>query len=156
MPLEHDVSSLVSFLKRIPAVVGAIGSGTFDNGNWWTKFTIDIDHPQAWNVVQELGYVLNYLSVNERLPTAPAKPRLRASYQDSSGLTIGACQATFHKTGTKVPSAALGLGLVCSLMTRWRTVEAAALVARFGRQLNPLLGLTQKLIPSNLRFDQPS
>jgi len=41
-------------------------------------------------------------------------------------------------------------------MTRWRTVEAAALVARFGRQLNPLLGLTQKLIPSNLRFDQPS
>jgi len=76
MPLEHDVSSLVSFLKRIPAVVGAIGSGTFDNGNWWTKFTIDIDHPQAWNVVQELGYVLNYLSVNERLPTVfmPVSP----------------------------------------------------------------------------------
>jgi len=60
MPLEHDVSSLVSFLKRVPAVVGAIGSGTFDNGNWWTKFTIDIDHPQVWNVIQELGYVLNY------------------------------------------------------------------------------------------------
>ena len=40
------------------------------------QFTIDLDHSQAWNVVQELGYVLNYLSLNERLPTVfmPVSP----------------------------------------------------------------------------------
>ena len=64
MPRAHDVSTLVSFLTRIPGVVGSIGSGTFENGNWWTNFTLDLDHPQAWNVVQELGYVLNYLSLD--------------------------------------------------------------------------------------------
>ena len=69
MPREHDLRKLVSYLARVPGVVGKMGDGTFENGNWWVKFTIDIDHPHAWNVVQELGYVLNYLSVNERLPT---------------------------------------------------------------------------------------
>jgi len=40
------------------------------------KFSIDLDHPLAWNVVQELGHVLNYLSVGERLPTVfmPVSP----------------------------------------------------------------------------------
>jgi hypothetical protein len=33
------------------------------------KFSLDIDHKLAWNVVQELGNVLNYLSINDRLPT---------------------------------------------------------------------------------------
>jgi hypothetical protein len=33
------------------------------------KFTIDIADPLAWRVVQELGHVLNYVSLNERLPT---------------------------------------------------------------------------------------
>ncbi|HEY4328584.1 MAG TPA: hypothetical protein VGN88_02520 [Phycisphaerae bacterium] len=53
-----------------------MGKGRFENGNWWVKFTIDIDHRLAWNVVQELGNVLNYLSVEERLPTVfkPVSP----------------------------------------------------------------------------------
>jgi hypothetical protein len=40
------------------------------------KFAIDIDHPLAWRVVQEFGHVLNYVSVNERLPTVfmPVSP----------------------------------------------------------------------------------
>jgi hypothetical protein len=40
------------------------------------KFTIDIDHPLAWSVIQELGHVLNYLSPQERLPTVfmPVSP----------------------------------------------------------------------------------
>ncbi|MGE0400900.1 MAG: hypothetical protein AB7T06_29585 [Kofleriaceae bacterium] len=40
------------------------------------KFSIDIDHPLAWRVVQELGHVLNYLSLDERLPTVfkPVSP----------------------------------------------------------------------------------
>ena len=36
---------------------------------WWIKFKIDVEHPLAWQTVQELGHVLNYLSTNERLPT---------------------------------------------------------------------------------------
>jgi len=47
-----------------------------DNGCWWVKFTIDIGHPLAWNVVQELGHVLNYVSLDERLPAVfmPVSP----------------------------------------------------------------------------------
>ena len=43
---------------------------------WWVKFAIDIDHHLAWAVVQELGFVLNYISVHERLPTVfmPVSP----------------------------------------------------------------------------------
>jgi hypothetical protein len=43
---------------------------------WWCKFALDIKHPLAWRVVQELGHVLNYLSLEERLPTVfmPVSP----------------------------------------------------------------------------------
>ena len=36
----------------------------------------NLDHPQAWNVVQELDYVRIYFSLNERLPTVfmPVSP----------------------------------------------------------------------------------
>lgn len=60
----------------MPGVQSSIGSGDFENGNWWIKFVIDINHPLAWNVVQELGHVLNYVSLDERLPTVfmPVSP----------------------------------------------------------------------------------
>jgi hypothetical protein len=47
-----------------------------DDGNWWIKFAIDLDHKLAWNVVQELGHILNYVSLDERLPTVfmPVSP----------------------------------------------------------------------------------
>ena len=53
-----------------------MGSGKLDDGNWWVKFAIDIGHPLAWSAVQELGHVLNYLSLDERLPTVfmPVSP----------------------------------------------------------------------------------
>jgi hypothetical protein len=38
-------------------------------GIWWVKFSILIDHPLAWNVVQEMAHVLNSLSAEEVLPT---------------------------------------------------------------------------------------
>jgi hypothetical protein len=65
---------LEAYLRRVPGIDSSMrgctmGKGRFENGNWWVKFSIDIDHPLAWNVVQELGNVLNYLSVTERLPT---------------------------------------------------------------------------------------
>jgi hypothetical protein len=43
---------------------------------WWVKFRIDIRDALAWHVVQELGYVLNYISIEERLPTVfmPVSP----------------------------------------------------------------------------------
>jgi hypothetical protein len=76
MTADPDLEVLVTFLQRVPGIVGTIGNGRLDDGLWWVKFGIDIDHPLAWNVVQELGCVLNYLSVNERLPTVfmPVSP----------------------------------------------------------------------------------
>src|SRR5262245_46942284 len=59
---------LTSFLSKVPAVKVSSSDVTPDN-YWWVKFTIDIESPLAWNVVQELGFVFNYVSVEERLPT---------------------------------------------------------------------------------------
>src|SRR5579864_896080 len=61
---------LIELLSRVPTVSRSISSGFAQQGHWWVKFFIDIDHPLAWNVVQELGHVLNYLSVDEKLLTA--------------------------------------------------------------------------------------
>lgn len=79
--MKHDFEKLLRFLERLPAIdlpAGrkSIGSGVFDNGNWWAKFRIDTRHPLAWRHVQELGHVLNYVSVEERLPTVfmPVSP----------------------------------------------------------------------------------
>src|SRR5258708_3823706 len=71
-----DFEPLLKYLASVPAVAGKIGSGVSDDGNWWVKFAIDIDHPLVWNVVQELGHVLNYLSHDERLPAVfmPVSP----------------------------------------------------------------------------------
>jgi hypothetical protein len=68
---------LATFLKKIPPVNKKfIGTGTHEDGRWWAKFAIDINHPLAWRAVQELGHVLNYLSLSERLPTTfmPVSP----------------------------------------------------------------------------------
>ena len=72
---------LIDYLARIPAVAAndtpsqGFGSGE-GAGGWWVKFSIDIDHELAWEAVQELSHVLNYLSLEERLPTVfkPVSP----------------------------------------------------------------------------------
>ncbi len=64
---EGAFASLVEFLERTPAVSGQIRTGSGPD-SWWVQFTIDIEHPLAWHVVQELGSVVNYLSLEERLP----------------------------------------------------------------------------------------
>lgn len=76
-----DFDRLLAFLERLPAIQlpagrASIGHGRGDDGRWWVKFGIDIRHRLAWQVVQELGHVLNYLSVDERLPTSfkPVSP----------------------------------------------------------------------------------
>jgi hypothetical protein len=67
---------LKDFLSKVPAIMGTISSGFSSNDLWWAKFTIDTEHPLAWNVVQELGHVVNYVSLEERLPTVfmPVSP----------------------------------------------------------------------------------
>ncbi|MGF6232391.1 hypothetical protein QFZ27_006346 [Inquilinus ginsengisoli] len=76
MSAEAEFADLTAFLARVPGIAGAIGTGVSPDGEWWAKFTIDIAHPLAWNVVQELGHVLNYMSLDDRLPTVfmPVSP----------------------------------------------------------------------------------
>ncbi|MEQ8766514.1 MAG: hypothetical protein RL885_21550 [Planctomycetota bacterium] len=73
---DSAFTELTTFLSRVPAITGTIGHGAEEGGTWWVKFTIDVHHPLAWRVVQELGHVLNYLSLDERLPTVfkPVSP----------------------------------------------------------------------------------
>ncbi len=69
-------TKLIEFLEKVPAIIGAIGTGSENDGRWWAKFEIDIHHQLAWHTVQELGHVLNYMSLDERLPTSfyPVSP----------------------------------------------------------------------------------
>ena len=66
---ERAFKSLIEYLEKVPAIMRPISKGTDHEGFWWVKFHIDIHHKLAWNVVQEFGCVLNYISLNERLPT---------------------------------------------------------------------------------------
>ncbi len=70
--MAQDFTPLMAYLERMPAIKltrHSNSAGTFEDGNWWIKFTIDTRHPLAWRHVQELGFVLNNLSRDERLPT---------------------------------------------------------------------------------------
>jgi hypothetical protein len=73
---QSPFGALRKILARVPGIDNAIGHGLLPDGGWWIKFSIDIDHPLAWSVVQELGHVLNYVSLEERLPTVfkPVSP----------------------------------------------------------------------------------
>ncbi|MCH4295042.1 hypothetical protein MJ923_12095 [Shewanella sp. 3B26] len=67
---EQIFTKLIGFLSRVPAIHGAIGKGLDEHGHWWVKFRIETHHEYAWHTVQELGHILNYLTLNERLPTS--------------------------------------------------------------------------------------
>jgi hypothetical protein len=70
MDYQPKFLPLVDFLSRVPAIGSSkIFSAADETESWWVKFGIDTDHPLAWHVVQELGHVLNYLSIDEPLPT---------------------------------------------------------------------------------------
>jgi hypothetical protein len=66
--LQRGVQKLRAYLEKIPAV-SEVATSDANEPEWWLKFSIDIDSPIAWHVVQELGHILNYISMNERLPT---------------------------------------------------------------------------------------
>src|SRR5262245_33985727 len=71
-----EFESLEKFLLSVPGINEPIGKGISESGLWWVKFVIDIDHTLAWRVVQEFAHVLNYIAVEERLPTVfkPVSP----------------------------------------------------------------------------------
>ncbi|OON66028.1 hypothetical protein [Hymenobacter sp. CRA2] len=73
---DNPFEALHSFIAQIPAIENIAGTGIDEAGLWWLKFKIDIRHPLAWQVVQELGHVVNHLSINDRLPTVfyPVSP----------------------------------------------------------------------------------
>jgi hypothetical protein len=73
---ERAYTKLLDYLGTVPAVDPRVGHGVDGVGRWWVKLSIDIEHPLAWNVVQELGHVLKHLSLEERLPTVfkPVSP----------------------------------------------------------------------------------
>ena len=66
---ELEFRRLNEYLQKVPAINGEISHGVENDGRWWVKFHIDIKHDYAWHAVQELAHVLNYISVDERLPT---------------------------------------------------------------------------------------
>lgn len=68
--------SLVQYLEKIPAIRKGISTGENADGLWWVNFQINLRHKLAWRTVQEIGCVVNYLSVSERLPTVfyPVSP----------------------------------------------------------------------------------
>lgn len=78
---QPDFEPLLVLLESVPAMElpagrRSIGYGFSDDGIWWTKFSLDTSHELAWRVVQELGFVLNSLSLRDRLPTVfmPVSP----------------------------------------------------------------------------------
>lgn len=73
--LDSGLPVLVSYLNQIPGV-SVISSQVSGDAYWWVKLNIDIKNKYSWNVVQELGFVLNYISLNEPMPTVfkPVSP----------------------------------------------------------------------------------
>lgn len=68
---EQKFAKLINFFSQLPSVqADNILSYAYDNEQaWWFKFKINLNHQLAWQTVQELGHILNYLSTHERLPT---------------------------------------------------------------------------------------
>jgi hypothetical protein len=62
-------------LEKVPAIESGIAFGS-KQGFWWIKFQIDTSHQLAWYVVQEFGHILNYISLDVKLPVSfyPVSP----------------------------------------------------------------------------------
>ncbi|MFT4022085.1 MAG: hypothetical protein QM666_11280 [Acinetobacter sp.] len=98
---DLNFDRLHQFFCRVPSVQQQriVGHGTDGEHAWWFKFHIDVDHPLAWQTVQELGHVLNYLSTHERLPTqflpVSPPPYMNGTAQDFLAWVIQCNHAEF-------------------------------------------------------------
>jgi hypothetical protein len=66
--LELGLQRLRDVLGRIPHVV-ILQTSLPTEPLFWVKFKVDLSAPIAWNIVQELSFVLNDISTDDRLPT---------------------------------------------------------------------------------------
>jgi len=102
---ETNFNELLDFLRKVPSVEDQIGTGFYEDQNWWVKLKIDISNDLSWNVVQEFGHVLNYISLNEKLPVAfypvSAPPYLNGGPQDYLFWIIESKQVDFTATDVK-------------------------------------------------------
>jgi hypothetical protein len=73
---QNRFEKLINYISKIPAIQTPVSNSEAGEEFWWVKFSIEIDHPVAWKVVQEIAHVVNYLSLNERLPAVfyPVSP----------------------------------------------------------------------------------
>ncbi|MGB4846859.1 MAG: hypothetical protein WBP41_03025 [Saprospiraceae bacterium] len=73
---KNKINTLTDFLSKIPSVDGPVHADSEVDGMWSVKFHIDIHHDLAWQVVQEMGSVINNLSLTEKLPAVfyPVSP----------------------------------------------------------------------------------
>lgn len=73
--IEKGLPVLVDLLNKIPTI-RVISSDIGVYSKWWIKFGIDINYKLSCRVVQELGFVLNFISLRELLPTTfkPVSP----------------------------------------------------------------------------------
>lgn len=62
---DNEAADIAAIIRQESSIAEDAAAG----GRWWVKLTIDIRAHMAWHVVQELGHVLNFISLNERLPT---------------------------------------------------------------------------------------
>lgn len=62
----HRIENII---RSLPAVDSTVASGNYDNGFWWVKFAINIEHRSAWTTIKNLAYIINYLSISERFST---------------------------------------------------------------------------------------
>jgi hypothetical protein len=66
--MEDTFAQLKHFVLSVPGVRDFIQKGYDENGQWWIQFAVNPEHPLSWRVVQEFAFVINYLSLGERLP----------------------------------------------------------------------------------------
>lgn len=65
---KKSFTSLINYLSKIPGIDKSIQTGEYEENMWFVQFKIDTEHALAWHVIQEIGSVVNYLSIEERLP----------------------------------------------------------------------------------------
>lgn len=73
--IQAGLEKIKTLLTSIPCIQ-FVGTSEIGEPFWWLKFGIDIHSKIAWPIVQELGHILNYLSVDSKLPTSfyPVSP----------------------------------------------------------------------------------
>src|SRR5436305_5508933 len=62
--IQQGLQNIKALLTKIPCIQ-FVSTSEIGTPFWWLKFSIDINSQIAWTVVQELGQILNYLSIEE-------------------------------------------------------------------------------------------